>query len=135
METCKGLTIVPHEELSRAVSNWHKARVVWKTYQDNKEKQREINWQSIPIVKRFWYKLKSGIFIPEEYWTCANDWSKVNFPEELKGRLYQYVGHNDGWWSTKRFAAEDCCKHSTQTGVHYLNPEQVEFVSKFKDLY
>jgi hypothetical protein len=136
METCKGLTVVPHEDLAKAVSNWHKARGVWVQYQDTKTLKREEIWSEISLTKRFWYRLQSGIiFQPEEYWHCVEDWCKINFPKELRGRLHHYVRGNDGWWFTQRYTAEECRKHSTQSGAHYLTSEQVLFVSKFKNLY
>ena len=135
MDTCRGLTIVPHEDLSKAINNWNKAKKLWKSYEENKSLQRKEIWSNISLVKRFWYKINSGIFTPKEYWCCVDDWCKINFPKELKKGLYQYVAHNGGWWYTQRYTAEECSKHSTQPGTHYLTPEQVVFVSKFKDLY
>ena len=135
MNTCRGLTVIPHEDLAKAVTNWTKAKKVWESYEEELSKQRDTLWAELPTYKRFWYQIRSGMFSPEEYWTCTQEWVKVNFPEELKSRLYQYVDHNGGWWSTKRYTARECCKHNTQSGTHYLTPEQVVFVSKFKDLY
>ena len=135
METCRGLTIIPHEDLAKAVTNWTKAKKVWKEYEENKSLQRSETWSNIPLLKRVWYRFNSGIFTPAEYWNCVDGWCKVNFPKELKKQLYQYVSHNGGWWYAKRYTAEECKNHSAQSGTHYLTPEQVVFVSKFKDLY
>ena len=135
METCRGLTVIPHEDLAKAATNWTKAKKVWESYEAELSKQRDLLWAELPAYKWLWYQIKSGIFSPEEYWTCAQEWVKVNYPEELKGNLYQYVDHNGGWWSHRRYVASECGKHNTCSGTHYLTPEQVVFVSKFKDLY
>lgn len=134
METCKGLTVVSHEDLRQAILNWTTAKVLWEVYSEGKDTQRDILWKETPLHKRFWYQFKSGIYTPDEYFNSTDEWVKLNFPKCLRGQLYRYVDGIGGWWSSERYIAEECENHSRSYGTHYLTPKQVVFVGKFKNL-
>ena len=91
-------------------------------------------WKQLPLYKRFWYRLKSGIFTPNEWFNFYNE---------------QYVKHMSRWkgkgkivkdyqnYALKGMIAEELLLLCKAERSCYLNPQQVgvvEELSKLKDV-
>ncbi|AGN51610.1 hypothetical protein VPLG_00171 [Vibrio phage eugene 12A10] len=131
MDHHKGLTIIPHEDLVRAVKNWKKLRKLYQEVCDGANDHAEVVWKSKSIFYRGWCQIKSGIFTPDEWWEGYSEYIQNN----------SIVGFQKGksWlpercYCSNAMAAEDCAKHALEGGTHYLSPRQVNFVHVFKDL-
>lgn len=61
-----GATIVPHEDLKSAVSNYTKLQNEGVEALSGAYDHMETEWNKIPLYKRFWYQLKAGLFTPDE---------------------------------------------------------------------
>lgn len=140
MDTCKGLTIVTHEDLINAVDNWIKCKHLYHTIACDSVKYALDEFNKLPKIKQLYLK----------YTKC--DWFLI-FPMVTicsHGRdnilKYKREAHNGVYMELLEFSsyfydyiylgmiANQCERHSKYTGVHYLTDEQVLFVHKFKNL-
>ncbi|AUR93331.1 hypothetical protein NVP1187O_018 [Vibrio phage 1.187.O._10N.286.49.F1] len=131
MNNHKGLTIIPHEDLVRAVKNWNKLRKLYQEVCSKADDHAEVVWKSKSILYRGWCQIKSGIFMPDEWWDGYSQYIQNNSIAGYrtgKDWLPEYCYTNDA------MAAEDCAEHALECGTHYLSPRQVQFVHVFKDL-
>ena len=130
MDTGKGLTVVPHEDLVSAVDNWHTLCELFNTVTSNAYKHAELCWANKNLFYRIWCQVKSGMFQPDEWWEGYGEYLEEN---KITGFL---IGKD--WLSDYSYinamAAEDCAKHVLENGTHYLSPRQVQFVHVFKNL-
>lgn len=127
-----GLTVVPHEDLKRAVDNWSALDTMYKDKITKAAEYAREKYYNSPLHKRIWWKAKAGIFIPQEYWDFYSEY--LDSVPKIKGS-----GVGKRWlpsycYTNKAMAAEDCHKHSLENGTHYLDALQVQFVNTFKDI-
>lgn len=119
-----GATIVPHEDLKSAMSNYTKLQNEGVEVLHEAYNHMETEWNKIPLYKRFWYQLKAGLFTPDEKHLTELKYIRTRFAREsLTDKAINYMPY----YIPKQ------CQHLLNGGtVHYLNPEQCKFVRIFK---
>lgn len=119
-----GATIVPHEDLKSAMSNYTKLQNEGVEVLHEAYDHMETEWEKIPLHKRFWYHLKAGLFTPKEMRALERKY--------FCDRVTRDSLTNKAICYTPYYIPEQC-QHLLNGGtVHYLNPAQCEFVRIFK---
>jgi hypothetical protein len=131
MDKGTGLTIIPHEDLVSAVKNWNNLRKLYNKVTTEASDHAHYVWKSKSWIYRTWCQVKSGIFSPAEWWIAYSDYFHYNIPK----KFHTGIDHlPERCYTNDAMAAEDCEKHSLESGKHYLNARQVKFVNTFKNL-
>lgn len=138
MSIVNGLTCVKHEDLIMAVENWSSAKKYYHTEQNNAVKFAQDEFSKLGLLKRFLLKLKTadwiffypvmtiysyGVEFILSYERSIDDGKFIRIAK-CSEYFYDYIREG--------MVANECRMHSKYDGVHYLTPEQVKFVSKFK---
>jgi hypothetical protein len=119
-----GATIVHHEDLKSAISNYTKLQNEGVEVLHEAYNHMETEWKKIPLYKRFWYHLKAGLFEPKEKWSLERKYfcDRVT-RDSLTNKAIHYMPY---------YIPEQCRSLLNGGKVHYLNPAQCEFVRIFK---
>lgn len=137
-----GLTVVTHEDLERAVEVWKSYCDFWETLNVKAFDYMREKHYAIPKYKRYYYNIKrcdwigpfplitayatSGKYYHEFRRKFGEDFNQVfEYKEWLSSGTY---------YNTRTSVAQQCASHNGYDGKHYLNADQVEFVTTFKDL-
>lgn len=140
MDTCKGLTLVSHEDLLKAVNNWEKCKTLYHKIEADALKYAQDEFGKLPKIKQFYLKYTKCdwiLFIPCASIYCHGKEYLQNYLQEAEGGVYpkldklSYYFYNE---ILQSMVAKECKNHSMYDGVHYLNDQQVLFVNKFKYL-
>lgn len=119
-----GATIVSHEDLKSAISNYTKLQNEGVEVLSEAYNHMETEWKKIPLYKRFWYHLKAGLFTPDEKILIELRYIRDRFARKsLIERAIYYMPY---------YIPEQCQNLLNGGTVHHLNPEQCEFVRIFK---
>lgn len=140
MDTCKGLTVVSHEDLVNAVNNWVRCNKLYHQIKIDAVKYAQEEFDKFSKFKQFYLKYTKCdwlLFIScvtiyrhgEEYLLKhLQEAENGVYPklDKLKSYFHNYI--------LQGMVANQCKKHAQYNGVHYLTPDQVVFVNKFKEL-
>lgn len=140
MTTCKGLTVVSHEDLTKAVRNWEVCNNLYHKIKADSLKYAQEKFNKLPKFKKFYLKYTKCdwlAFIP-----CVTIYNHgeeylIKYMRETEGGIYVKLDKLNAYFHSyilQGIVAKECKNHSMYGGVHYLNDHQVLFVSKFKDM-
>lgn len=83
----------------------------------------QIMWSQLPVYKRFWYQLKSGIFHSKEWWKFYDD-KYLEGMSRWKGVGNKISCFRDYIWQGMK--ANDLIRMEMSGRNCYLNPDQIE---------
>lgn len=140
MDTCKGLTIVEHEDLLKAVNNWEKCKALYHKIDADALKYAQDEFGKLPKIKQFYLKYTKCdwiLFIPCVTIYRHGEGYLLKYLREAEGGVYPKLDKLNSYFHnyiSQGMVAKECKNHSMYNGVHYLNDQQVLFVNKFKGL-
>lgn len=140
MDTCKGLTVVSHEDLVKAITNWEKGNKLYHKIKYDALRYAQDEFSKLPKSTQFYLKYTKCdwlLFIPCVSIYCHGEEYLLKYMKEVEGGVYIKLDKVNPYFHSyvlQGMIAQECKNHSMYNGVHYLNDQQVLFVNKFKGL-
>lgn len=120
-----------HEEIKVACDVYRKILSDRAKAQEAATDYANIMWSQLPLHKKCWYQLKSGIFHPEEWWEFYDE----RYLDDMK--RWKGVGNKiscfyDYIWQGMK--ANDLIRMEVSGRNCYLNPDQIEVLETLTSL-
>ena len=119
-----------HEEIKTACSVYSAILSDYKKSCTAATDYANIMWKNIPIYKRAWYKLKSGIFSPDEWYEFYFDCYHKGMNRWVSSDVTKYT-----ILTCDKIAADELVAMESSGRNCYLNPNQVKVIEELSSLY
>lgn len=137
-----GLTVVDHIDLKHAVRVWKSYCDFWEELNEKAVDYMTEKHYAIPKFKRYYYNLKRCDWLGPFPLITIHDTSGKYYHEYRNkfGEDFSQVFEYKEWLINSKYRnkysdiAQQCASHNGYDGKHYLNADQVEFVTTFKNL-
>ena len=118
-----------HEEIKVACSVYNAIIYDYENSCDAATHYANIMWKQIPTYKRAWYRLKSGIFRPDEWYQLYSECFKKGMNRWHGSGITKYT-----ILTSHKFAADDLIRMESSCRNCYLSPDQIEVIEELSRL-